>query len=348
MEPPATAWAVHRAAAEGDLPELRRLLAADPGLATAIGILGRTPLPVAAIEGKEDAVCLLLAAAPLTALTADATGRLPLHLAAEFGSTEAVRLLLEAAPAAALTADAHGWLPLHLAASIGSAGAVRLLLEAAPAAASTADNYGSLPLHEAAFYGRIESVRLVLKAAPTTVLAADLQGRLPLHEAAKRGSVEAVRLLLEAAPAAAAAEAHGMLPLEIALDSAMDDPDAINAILETARLLLPATPPEIVLSAAEAAGEVALPLFADLAACAALSPAQWQRVPAPCLGLGAALPAVLARSAAEAALLVVRLLAEMRQSLRIGALCLGRAQRRHRTELPAALVGRVLALAAGP
>ena len=70
----------------------------------------------------------------------------------------------------------------------------------------------------------------------------------------------------------------------------------------------------------------------DLAACTALSPRQ--RMLAPCPGLGAALPAVLARS--------------VRQRLRLGALCLGRAQKEHCTELPAALVGQVLALASGP
>ena len=45
---------------------------------------------------------------------------------------------------------------------------------------------------------------------------------------------------------------------------------------------------------------------------------------------------------------VGRLLAETRERLRIGALCLGRAQCELGVELPAALVGQVLALATGP
>ena len=124
----------------------------------------------------------------------------------------------------------------------------------------------------------------------------------------------------------------------------MQDP---APFLEAARLLLPATPPDAALSALWAAGEVGLPLFADLAACTALSPEQWRRVPAPCPALGAALPAVLARSAAEAVLLVGRLPAGVRRRLRTGALCLGRAQRECSTQLPAGLAGRALALAAG-
>ena len=57
---------------------------------------------------------------------------------------------------------------------------------------------------------------------------------------------------------------------------------------------------------------------------------------------------MLARSEAEAALLLSRLPAEVRERLRTSALCLVRAQREHDIELPAALVGQVLALAAGP
>ena len=282
MEPPARVDYLCFAAAKGDLPELRRLLAARPGLATATNCYGRTPLSSAAANGKVDAL----------------------------------RLLLEAAPAAALIVDAVGYLPLHKAASSRSAEAVRLLLEA---------------------------------ASPAAALTADAEGRLPLHIAAQGGNADAVRLLLEAAPVGATTQAPGGIPLEVALARA-----ALFAILnphaqylEAARLLLPATPPENALSALEEAGQVALPLFADLAASKALSPAQWQRVPAPCPALGAALPAVLARSQAEAALLVGRLPAEACQRLRAGALCQGQAQREHGIELPVALVGRVLALAAG-
>ena len=40
--------------------------------------------------------------------------------------------------------------------------------------------------------------------------------------------------------------------------------------------------------------------------------------------------------------------AEVRQCLRTGALCLGRAQLEHQIELPTDVVGQVLALAAAP
>ena len=260
-----------------------------------------------------------------------------------------MRLLLVAAPTAALTANAEGCLPLHMAADKGKEGAVLLLLEAAPAAVLAADAEGYLPLHLAADSESVEAVRLLLEAAPAAALTADVQGRLPVHWAANNGCAEAVCLLLEAAPTAAlAADVEGWLPLEIALDQAREQTDEHARYLETARLLLQATPPDMALTALEEAGEVALPLFADLAACAALSPEQWQRMPAPCPALGTALPAVLERSEAEAALLVGCLPAEVRQRLRAAALCLGRAQRECHIELPTVLVGQVLALATGP
>ena len=164
-------------------------------------------------------------------------------------------------------------------------------------------------------------------------------------------------MLLEAAPAAALAEANGGLPLAVALDQATHNESIFHdraRYLETARLLLPASPPEATLAALKKTGKVALPLFADLVACTALSPEQWQRMPPAvllqyfCPGLAAALPAVLARSVLEAALLMEFLPFETCRRLRIGALCLGRAQRVLGVELPAALVGQVLALAAGP
>ena len=64
------------AAAEGDLPELQRLLMADPGLATStLGALGVTPLFCAAANGRVEAVQLLLEAAPAASLTVRAASR---------------------------------------------------------------------------------------------------------------------------------------------------------------------------------------------------------------------------------------------------------------------------------
>ena len=86
-------------------------------------------------------------------------------------------------------------------------------------------------------------------------------------------------------------------------------------------------------------------LYVLLVARQPLTPAEWARVPAPCPGLGAALPAVLARSEAEAAALVAHLPAADRERLRTAVLGLARAQRRCRVHLPAELTGSPAAAA---
>ena len=281
------------AAESADLPELRRLLAADPGLATA----------------------------------ADAeSGQTALHHAAGIGKVGVVRLLLEGAPAAAAARDIHGQLPLHRAVSaMRREDAAYLLLEAAPAAAAAGDGGGSGPLHWAAMWGGEEVAPLLLAAAPVAI-APRVRSRRKWKSRRKRESEGEVEESEEASPGC---------PLEAA-------PLALTPYLQVARLLLPHTPPEGALAALAAAGDVALPLFADLAACHALSTSQWQCVPAPCPGLRAALPAVLARSEAEAGWLVSRLPAPARTRLRVAALCLARAQRMLGIELERALVRRML------
>ncbi len=87
-------------------------------------------------------------------------------------------------------------------------------------------------------------------------------------------------------------------------------------------------------------------LYPALAANHRLTAAEWARVPSPCHSIGPALPAVLERSPAEAALLVQRLPQSERQRLRTAALCLARVQRWTGVQLPAPILGRLLALSA--
>ena len=358
MEPPATVEAVSKAAQCGDLPALRRLLAAAPGLALAgdeDSWWGQSPLSHAAHRGQEAAVRLLLEAAPAAAHRADRGARLPLHWAACGGNEAIVQLLLGAAPEACMAADSDGCLPLHLAAqSAEREGVMALLLAAASAGAVLSDSQGMLPLHKAAIWGSEAMVRLLLEVAPAAASCAALSsGVCPLHCAAASGNSGAVQLLAEAAPAAAAlcAGIPPALPLEIALQGVARRWRGHNPRADytrAARLLLPATPLDDALSALAAAGEAAQPFYPSLVAGRPLSHEQWRRVPAPCSGLAAALPAVLERSEAQAGWLVERLPMEERERLRTAALSLARAQRLRRMHLPAALVGRVLALAAGP
>ena len=276
-----------------------------------------------------------------------------MHRAAESGDLPALQRLLAAAPGLAIAADSHGWTPLARAAYNRQEAAVRLLLEAAPATALRANDGGELPLHLAAIFAPQSLLQQLLGAAPATSSAVTRSSRFALHYAAGSGNLAALQLLVSFAPAAASARGgfQSRLPLEIALNEAgycwrRGQGAQAAQYLQAARLLLPVTPLDEALSALVAAGCPALPLFADLAASRPLTYAQWQRVPAACPGLGAALPAVLARSVSEARWLVQRLSGEQRQRVRSAALSLRRAQRTLGVELPVAVLGQVLALVA--
>ena len=236
---------------------------------------------------------------------------------------------------------------------------MRLLLAAAPEAAFVPDALGHLPSHYAANMssgepGGLETLQLLCQAAPDSLLMhiTSEHGGLPLHCAVAVANRAAVQLLVELAPAAAMVRSHpqlgnaGLLPLSAALGLAAaarrrkwprgGQPSA--AYLDAARPLLAVMLPEAALPLLAQRGQLALPLYADLAAHWPLSEELWQQVPSPCPGLARALPGVL-----EAARLVARLPAADSQQLHAFALSLHR-QRQLRVYLPTPLVHRMLAL----
>eukprot|EP00887_Chlorella_sp_A99_P001698 scaffold8.g1698.t1 len=312
----------------------------------------RTRLHDAAKRGDVGAIRGLLAVAPGDAMEPDGWGQLPLHLACKAGHTRAAAVLLAAAAAAAWVPTCHkgrkgGLLPLHYAAEGGHMAVVQLLLDAAPAAASTGDAARQLPLHLAARRGHAAAVELLLAAAPGAASATACEGDLPLYWASTGGHADVVALLLAAAPDT---ERHRVIAGRFSLRR-LAFHDAWRH-LAVARVMLErstAPPAEILddlLAVGRSVGAIHTPdwgvLFADLAASRALSPADWARLPTPCPGLARALPAVLARSPAEAAQLVARLPDAARGRLRALGLSL---QRRLRLELPESIVQRILAAA---
>lgn len=313
------------AALPDSLESVRLLLAAgaNPLLATTNG---DTPLLVA-LYGDEAAARLLFEAAPQAAGMAGAGGETPLHAVFEQGPLDLARAMVDAAPQA-LWMPCRGRLPVHIAVECGNVPMLQLVLEAAPdTAAVLVETTGATPLHAAAMQGHAAAARLLVAAAPQTALLRDRRGGLIPLEAALRPVTGLVPARIDGAP---------------------------QCFIDTARVLLPATPPELALPAVEAAWRRAaaggrdglLPLFPELVAAWGLTPAQWEAVPDACPGLGAALPAVLDRSTAEAGELVACLPRSARRRLRTGALALARRQHALGVSLPGSLVGRILALSA--
>jgi len=167
-----------------------------------------------------------------------------------------------------------------------------------------------------------------------------------LHYAVELIKPELVRLLLDAAPACVAAkDCLNCTPLVLLLRLAAISEQFDEKQYEIARLLItaPGQEPRHLLHALNVTLPTSLPLFPEVAARYALTPADWCLVPSPCPGLAAALPYVLARSAAEAALLVAHLPAAERSRLRTAALCLHRAQAVAGVALLEPLLWRILA-----
>jgi len=180
-----------------------------------------------------------------------------------------------------------------------------------------------------------------------------------VHTAARFNNPAALRLLLEAEPRAALAEDwRGRTALEAALIPWGDTPleggpaaEAAHWLLSEGPLLLPSANrilPLLHLIHSQPCAFIhahASPLYHAFVARQALTPAEWAQVPSPLPGLSTSLPAVLARSTGEAALLVQRLPPADSERLRMGALCLARAQKQEAALLPIPIVWRVLALA---
>jgi len=257
-----------------------------------------------------------------------------------------VQLLLAAAPNTVAAASQAGYLPLHAAAQRGHAAVVQLLLKAAPNSVSATSQGGQIPLHLAAHAGHAAVVQVLLMAAPSTVSAADQAGWLPLHFAARAGHAAVVQRLLAAAPeTGAACDSRSQLAmLRLVLGPSKHDVP-IEQRLAAARCLLAANPSLNVLPSLAGAGPWALPLFADFVLCRTpLTAEEWAWVPAPCPGLGRALPPVLAHSEEQAGQLVRCLPAEEARRLRTFALCLARRQLELGVFLAQPVFARILSL----
>eukprot|EP00887_Chlorella_sp_A99_P001706 scaffold8.g1706.t1 len=241
----------------------------------------------------------------------------PLLNAAAEGDAAAIHRILAESPGAAMD-HRFCWLPLHVASSHGHAAAVAELLAAAPQAASVTGPGRKLPLYFAAVNGHAAVVQLLLAAAPQTERAKTDRGKRALVLAASQGHLPAVRVLVER--------------------SAAPPAELIANLLEVWDKPYGGLP-------SKKSKKTACALLTDLAASRSLSPADWAALPTPCPGLAHALPAVLARSPAEAAQHVAHLLDTARGRLRALVLSLARLQRRLGLKLPESIVRRILVAA---
>lgn len=354
---------LHIAAMCGHEAVVARLLRAAPAAALIQDDFGATPLLHAISHRHAAAARRLLAAAPAAACIVG-QGRSPLQYLSSWAESadelELARLLLESAPELATAAPQRGEPPIRIAAGFGRLGMLRLLLEAAPAGAARAGS--QLVFCDAALaYDPDRAatiVRLLLAHVPEGAAAPLDNGYTALHSACLAGNAEAASLLAHSAPATAQARINipgKDLPLSLTLSQAAEALDGAGNVrpvehyMDCVRVVLPFTPPDLALPdlthwAKSPFYTAFRMLLSDYVAHWPLSADHWAQVPAPCPGLAHALPAVLARSDAEAALLVSHLPDPDRARLRMAALCLHRSQLSLQVQLPPVLVRHVLSL----
>ncbi len=333
-----TIWAAQHGCSQA----LAALVDFCPAAATAVNEYGQHALHAAAMAGSVPCIEILLAAAPQLATAVDGQGWTAALVAAKYGHPAALEVLLRHAPETASAVSQHGTTCMNAAAEYGHVAVVQQLLALAPHTAQVADDRGFLPAHAAAEQGHSEVLRLLLDAAPACALARNASGWLPAYVAALHGKEPALTMLLAAAPAAANIRTyHGHLPIDVATRNTAD-PAKQPA---TVHVLLPYGDAHAVLRALKNGGPRLAPLLADFVlARLPLSPTIWGLLPAPCPGLGRALPAALEHSIEQAVSLVRHLPAADRLRLHTAALCLARAQRRLRTHLPQPVLWKVLSM----
>lgn len=179
---------------------------------------GRTPLHVAASQGKEEIVQMLVSAqSNLNAQEENKRTRLtPLHLAAQKGYPEIVRILLKGG-AERDSRDCRGRTPLYYAVSHRHEETVRILLEYGADTAAT-DSAGEQIFDIAATAGSASIIALLIAngADPNTKMKTQ---ETPLHWAVSKGRVDVVEILLNHGADRNAQNGKSETPLHIAASS---------------------------------------------------------------------------------------------------------------------------------
>jgi len=209
-----------RAISDGDLAQVRKMLAVDFGLAQTKDENGLSPLLKAAYYRKKEVVDLLLGAGV----------ELSIFEAAATGQTARVRDLLKQDSSLVNSFAPDGFTALGLAVFFGHRETVGVLLDAgADVDLPSRESMKVTPLQSAAAAQEVEIARLLIKRG-ANVNASQVEGGFtPLHSAAANGNVEFARLLLESGADLNPRMSDGKTPLGVALEH---NQSAMTALLQ--------------------------------------------------------------------------------------------------------------------
>jgi ankyrin repeat protein len=193
---------LHRAAFEGKLDKVIKLVNDEKEDLNAKSNDGWTPLHMAAQEGHRNVVEWLISTHKIDCNPKASKGWTPLHAASQQGKLDVVQILVTegaTAPERKVdpnAADEHGQTPLHYAALHGHSRVVAQLIAggANPDAKNT--DSGWTPLHWAAHKGELDVVKALITVG-ANAKARDDHNRTPISLAADRGALDVVKYLLE-------------------------------------------------------------------------------------------------------------------------------------------------------
>ena len=189
-KPPAAEVSIHRAAMNGDLVTVKKLLEKDPSLLEARDEdEGVTPLAYAAGFGHME-VLEFLVARGANVNTRDPRGLSALHLTVYTGQTQALRFLLDKG-ADVKAPGPSGMRPLHWnATSMRKDPEIARLLIQRKAEVDARDDYGNTALILAAREGANNVARLLVESGADVNAANPLTGDGPLDVALQEGRTE--------------------------------------------------------------------------------------------------------------------------------------------------------------
>ena len=188
---------LHKAALQGDLAALHRLVQEDPLLLNRIestSAAAGNPLHTASLRGDVDFAKELLKLRPELAGMRDEGGSYPIHLAAAGGHVGVVREILgrTKSTSSRRVQDKDGRTALHLAAANGQVEVVRELLRVDPELAGVVSNRGETALHMCVRNNQVEAAAEVLAGCKVELVnVKDSEGNTVLHLATAKKQFKA-------------------------------------------------------------------------------------------------------------------------------------------------------------
>ncbi|XP_064482060.1 uncharacterized protein LOC135394918 [Ornithodoros turicata] len=214
---------LHLAAEKGYSNLVRKLITEYGAIVDPLSLTKKTPLHLAAGEGRLE-VCKILLDLKADTNALDDQGQIPMMLAIENDHSEVVKVFLRVKPDLATMSNAKGFTCAHIAAMKGSTAVIKELMKFNKSIVTSSRNKttDSTPLHLAAAGGHGSVVKMLLQAGADGK-DENSEGDTALHLAAKNGHVKVARVLSAVVPWSSTSKKTGLTALHVAAKNGQMD-----------------------------------------------------------------------------------------------------------------------------